>query len=406
MGELFDEGYLTQERLEWAAQWAYNPKQKIAAKILLETGKSLVPIPIEQAAETKEPSDNKIAMGITLEKARSTPWPFSPFKGQPMGLLVDSKQLSTKDLGFAIDTAWDERVRQAAIALMLTRLDRALKEPIPSAGSAKVVTGGRSYAERRETIFTLLQGIVLGFSLSIVMVLSIYAIKGFANPNPNSISFSELIAKPFGLVSLIVALVLMVVVIWLMNYIPDQFMNRTDKKIQEYRFGQEGEDNVLQSVSQALDGNWHVFRNVRLYGRHKGDLDLVLVGPPGIWVLEVKNFNGEYRNIGDGWELRKGKTWKKALVNPSRQANNNSLNLKNFLKAENINTYVNPIVVWANPESPLTVENPMVAVWQFTQLSDELGNIWQGEKLSQTERDKIIEKLTKLCERRKEELSK
>jgi hypothetical protein len=26
LGELLDAGYLTDDRLEWAAQWAYNPK--------------------------------------------------------------------------------------------------------------------------------------------------------------------------------------------------------------------------------------------------------------------------------------------------------------------------------------------------------------------------------------------
>ncbi len=35
------------------------------------------------------------------------------------------------------------------------------------------------------------------------------------------------------------------------------------------------------------------------------------------------------------------------------------------------------------------------------ELVDELGNIWQGEKLSEMERKKIVEKLSKLCEAEK-----
>ena len=34
MGDLFDEGYLTKERLEWAVRKAYTPRQREAAKVL------------------------------------------------------------------------------------------------------------------------------------------------------------------------------------------------------------------------------------------------------------------------------------------------------------------------------------------------------------------------------------
>jgi len=62
---------------------------------------------------------------------------------------------------------------------------------------------------------------------------------------------------------------------------------------------------------------------------------------------------------------------------------------------------VNPAVVWVNEESPLFVENPSTSVWLFNHLPDELGNIWQSEKLSQEERNKITYKLNKLCETQK-----
>ena len=68
-------------------------------------------------------------------------------------------------------------------------------------------------------------------------------------------------------------------------------------------------------------------------------------------------------------------------------------------KADHLNVYVNDAVVWANQETPLIMENPFVAVWVYQRLADELGNIWHMEKLSKAEREKIIEKLSKLCER-------
>ena len=314
---------------------------------------------------------------------------------------MNSKQLSLKDLGYAIETAWDEKVRQAAIALSLIRLEQIVKEPAPDAGFVHVVSGGRSYSEREEVRLTFIQGILSGFLLVLMIVLSIWLIISVTMTKPSGKSFSDIVTTPYDFFVLAVVMGAFTFLVWLAISIPDWFSRRLDKKIEEHRFGQEGEEQVLQLIVQSLDGNWSVFQNIRIPGRNKGDLDLLLVGPPGLWVLEVKNFRGIYRNIGDTWEYKKDKKWKATKKSPSQQANNNALRLKNFLKADNINVFVNQAVVWVNQESPLTVENPSVAVWQYSRLPDELGNIWHGEKVSEVERNKIIEKLSKLCERQR-----
>jgi hypothetical protein len=398
LGELLDEGYLTRDRLEWAAQWAYNAKLKQAAKILLDATKvDLLADANEKAANSGQ--SQSLQIGISLEKARETLWPFSPYKGQPMGALVESKQLSLKDLGYAIDTAWDEKVRRAAMALLALRLKQTVEEPVPSAGFVKYKSSGRSFSEREQLRLTLIEGLFLGFCFALSISVFIFFVAKSSEQGQVSKSFASVVSTPMGIVALLILVAFLGFLTWLFMFIFDRITNRLDKKIKEHRIGQEGEERVLQFILQALDGNWHIFRNVELPGRNKGDLDLILVGPPGIWVLEIKNFNGEYRNTGETWEYRRGRKWKLASANPSRQAMNNAVRLANFLRADNIDVFVNPVVVWANPESPLSVENPSVAVWPADRLADELGNIWQREKLAETERDKIVEKLSKLCER-------
>ena len=401
IGELLDGGYLTPDRLEWAAQWAYNPKLQEAAKVLLKAGK-----PAEKKIEKQITSTLSrqvpFDIGISLDKARATIWPLPPYKGQQMGALVESKQLSLKDLGFAAEKAWDEKVRQAAIALSLMRLEQVVKEPTPSAGFMQVISGGRSYAERKQLLLILIEGMIMGF-ISFLVVLSILvAIIDAGRPHPGAKPISYLFS-PIGILGLVVVIGLAIFMIWLITFIADQINNRLDKQIDEYRRGQEGEDRVVELIIQALDGNWHLFRNIDLPGRNRGDLDLVLVGPPGVWVLEVKNFRGKYRNVEDTWEYFQSKKWKAAPANPSQQAHKNAIRLANFLKADGLNVFVNAAVVWANEESPLYVENPSVAVWTYNRLADELGNIWQGEKITASERKKITDKLSKLCERAKKE---
>lgn len=399
LGELLDEGYLTKERLEWAAEWAYNSKLKQAAKVLLESTNHKLPSQVEEKTilpDDKE-KDTGIEIEIPLDKARSTSWPFAPYKGQTMGTLVDSQQLSLKDLGYAIETAWDQKVRQAAIALSLVKLKQVVNEPAPSAGFVHVLSGGRSFSARRESWLTLIEGAVLGWSVLIFGVLIWWLLATGLKPKPNAVSITKFTSSPSQFIALAIVVGLFLLIGWAVASIPEQITKRLDKQIEEQRLGQEGEDKVVQLVVQALDGNWHLFRNISLPGRNKADLDLVLVGPSGIWVLEVKNYHGKFRNIGETWEIQLKNKWKATVKNPSKQANTNSLRLKNFLKADHLNVYVNPVVVWASVTSPLSLENPSVPVWYYNRLPDELGNIWQVEKLSRIEQDKIIEKLTKLC---------
>jgi hypothetical protein len=396
LGELLDEGYLTRPRLEWAARKAYDPALKEAAQVILNTLSQYAtpnkPIPPEQ---TKEP----FPVGMPLEKAQLTKWPLPPHKGKAMGELVESKQIFLKDLGYMVENAWDRNVKLASITLLLKKLGQILKEPEPPAGFVRVVSGGRSYSKRAQTRLTLLEGMVYGIVLATILGLCILWVTRSLQTHPNAKPASELFSSASGVIAIVVVLGLIILVSWLIFFIlPDKITKRLDKEIEKHQLGEEGEEKAVQMIVQALDGNWGLFRNIALPGRNKGDLDIVLVGPPGVWVLEVKNLNGEYRNTGEAWEYRRGGIWKISSVNPSRQATNNSLRLKNFLQADNLKVFVNPAVVWVNEEKPLLVENPSTAIWTFSHLPDELGNIWQGEKLTAEERSRIAEKLNKLCE--------
>ncbi len=408
LGELLDEGYLTKERLEWAAQWAYNPRLQQAAKVILEAKNYPASVnEVEGKPETLviNVKDTAIETGISFDKACSTIWPFAPYKGQPMGTLVESKQLALKDLGYAIENAWDERVRQAATTFSLIRLNQVIQEPVPSAGFVRVVSGGRSYSEREQLRLALIEGAVLGWSLVMFIALVWWLFSDALKPRPNAISINEVLASPTQLIVVIIVLAILVFGGWAVASIPDRITKRLEKRIEDHHRGQEGEDNVVQLVVQALDGNWHLFRNISLPGRNKGDLDLVLVGPPGVWVLEVKNFSGKYHNTGETWQYKRGKNWKTLSKSPSRQAKSNAGRLSNFFEADKLRVFAHPAVVWANPENAPSVENPSVAVWEYNRLADELGNIWQGEKLSKPEQNKIVEKLTKLCEEQKKSRS-
>ncbi len=395
LGELLDEGYLNKERLEWAAKWAYNPQLKEAARVLLESqagrwvragsgGKPLGSAPA-----------GAISAGISLEAARSTPWPFTPHKGQPMGVLSETGNLSLKDLAYAVESAWDQRVRRAAIALLVERLDQALQEPEAQAGPLNVVKARRSFAAVSQLRLSFLEGVFVGLVLALAVAL--FALPTHrqtpdvqrANPLPEILRSS-----PWKIV---VASIVAAGSMGLAWFGPRMVLEKLDAQIEAYRRGEEGEERVVEKARRALDGSWVLFRNVVLPGRKRGDLDIVLLGPPGVWVLEVKTLRGNYWNVGDVWFRRVRKSWRKMRGSPSRQARNAALALKGWLKADGIKTYVHEAVVWADEEAQVTVEDPIVPVWTLSRMEDELGNLWDGQRLARDDGERIVQKLNRAC---------
>jgi len=403
LGELLDEGYLNQARLKWAAAKAYDPNLKEAAQVLLDSLKQAPPDPAAtKTAITQDAFGLKAQFdaGITMEHARATLWPFRPFRDQPMGTLVEARQLSLRDLGHAFENAWHERVRRAAAALMLARLDQAILEPPPSAGPLNVLSGGRSYPLKQQFKLTFLQGLLSGVALTVLLALIVLATGSQLLDRPSR-SIADLSGRPSSGATIVLGALLVVAlttaVVWLATAVFDRIIDQLEKRIARYRQGQEGEDAVLETIRHTLDGDWTLFRNITLPGLRGADIDLVLVGPSGVWVLEVKALTGEYRNIGDRWEYRAGHRWRGSRANPSRQAQANAVRLANFLKADGIRQWVSAAVVWANQESPPIVENPTTSVWPSDRLPDELGNLWGGAPISAVTRTQIVEKLTKLC---------
>jgi hypothetical protein len=404
IGELLDEGYLTRSNLEWAAEASYRDDVKKAARVLLQSEPSATDgfedqsqlNVVRPAAEAGPP----ISIGIGLEEARATVWPFYPYKGHKMGELLASRKLSLQDLAKAAETAREEKLRQAAVALMAVRMEKSVKQPRPPEGPLQVVKSGRTHAERREYVYTLLLGLIFGSAMTIWAVLLISELTRQRSSGPG-MSASEYIAT-HGIWTILAALGALIAAVALVLYVFNRIIDGLDKKIEDYRKGREGEERVEIALREALDGRWAYFRNVVIPSPKRSDIDGILVGPPGVWALEVKTWGGEHRNIGDRWEYRSANKWKVKREKPGEQAKRNAIRLKSLLEADGIKLWIPAIVVWANPDSPLTIENQTVEVWKLDRLPDEVGNVWVEDKLTEATRRRIIEKLTKLCERQVE----
>jgi hypothetical protein len=66
--------------------------------------------------------------------------------------------------------------------------------------------------------------------------------------------------------------------------------------------GAEGEREVHEALDRALDDSWALFKGYRNRG---GEIDYLLIGPQGLFAIEVKHVNGAFRITRESWLYRR-----------------------------------------------------------------------------------------------------
>jgi len=66
--------------------------------------------------------------------------------------------------------------------------------------------------------------------------------------------------------------------------------------------GAEGERQVHAALEAALDDDWALFKGYRNPG---GEIDFLLIGPRGLFAIEVKHVNGAFRIAPENWLYRR-----------------------------------------------------------------------------------------------------
>jgi hypothetical protein len=343
---------------------------------------------------------------MSLNEARSVVWPFRDLKGEAIGSLVDKGLLSLQDLGYAAQRAYDWQVREATRTMLLHALSQVRSEPENSTGPLNVVaTQRRSYAERRQLEIISIEGAIAGFMLC---PLPFLIWRWFHRPADAGQKLSSVTDSIGGIILVVVMLIMTVAAGLAITYVVTKiieylFTNRLNEQLQLHRKGQLGEERALNVMYGSLDGKWWLFRNLELPGRRLGDLDSVLVGPHGVWSFEVKAYSGEYRNVGEQWEKRYGTKWRSLRKSPTRQARRNAAELSQLLETNQIKQWVTPVIIWANPESTVLLNNPSTSVWTLDQLSIHLKKLSGERPVPEAQIQKIVDVLKKICQENDED---
>lgn len=171
----------------------------------------------------------------------------------------------------------------------------------------------------------------------------------------------------------------------------DYLQNGRWRHLESFRVGREGEDLIAKQIEAQLDGHWTMFRNLDLLDK-KGDIDVVLVGPAGIYALEVKTYTGNYR-------VEKGRYYKQTRsghmapmqYGPGAQAQNGARRLNNYLKLHGIvrRNFVEAVVVLARDVS-IEIVTTATVIWTQDDIDRRLAELRSRIYLSPDHAERIV----------------
>ena len=192
-----------------------------------------------------------------------------------------------------------------------------------------------------------------------------------------------LVVLPFFLYGSIIALVIALV-----------FLSRNSS----WKKGIAGEKELTMAL-QELDNSYYLLNDVVLYPKH-GNIDHIVLGQNGIFVIETKNYKGEIGCKEDEWYLltypakkrgsgRRKRPVKKPLPSISKQAKRNATTLKNFIEKyieeANLKTHqieVNCILTFVDPDLELKLRKPSVDVLRLFELPEFIKKAKTDNRLS------------------------
>lgn len=121
--------------------------------------------------------------------------------------------------------------------------------------------------------------------------------------------------------------------------------------------GIEGEA-ITAGIVSSLPNEYVGIQNITVsYQGSSSELDMVIVGSTGVFIIETKNMGGTiYGNCESPmWTQQKtgrqGTQYTKTFYNPIKQVNTHTYRLANLLRSNGFSVYINDMVYIANPET-------------------------------------------------------
>ena len=127
------------------------------------------------------------------------------------------------------------------------------------------------------------------------------------------------------------------------------------------RAGQAGENATADFIAQFPD-SYSGFQNLKVtYEGKQSEIDMVVVGPTGVYIIETKNHNGHIRGSFESHDWmqykvgRAGGQYSKEFYSPVKQVGTHVYRLAHYLRLRGAQVHVDAMVFFTNPAATVEV---------------------------------------------------
>lgn len=129
-------------------------------------------------------------------------------------------------------------------------------------------------------------------------------------------------------------------------------------------------ETAVQNRLSALPDDYTVIHNVVVdYDGQKKELDFVVVGPNGVFIIENKNNSGYIYGDARSNQLTQNKNYStKTFRNPVKQVSMQTYRLRGLFNKLGINQWIQPVVYFSNSDAQVNILNCDIPVFTTSDL--------------------------------------
>lgn len=94
-------------------------------------------------------------------------------------------------------------------------------------------------------------------------------------------------------------------------------------------------EKIVSDYLKDLPKGYYVFNDLTI-PNGKGNIDHLVIGPTGIFLIETKHFSGSFQISGDEWKKKTGFHYSNIKGTPGKQAKRNALDLSKLLNSQRL----------------------------------------------------------------------
>ncbi len=136
-------------------------------------------------------------------------------------------------------------------------------------------------------------------------------------------------------------------------------MNRRESRA--LRYGARGEGRAADVLARLFDDQHSLFNDLTIrHGMRTAQVDHLVIGPTGVWVIETKNWHGRVEGDAEAetWTQTRPNQPKLRLGSPVRQNRRHVAVLKRWLEARGFRDVpIRSMVLFLNPDVDLSILN-------------------------------------------------